>query len=202
MGSSGALSSGGGQSTTDLLAFLGMSADAVETFPRWAAGSGIVAPADGTLYLTYFTPLVSKTVSTFTISSSISSASSGLTLARIGLYAASANGDATLVARSASNTSLLSVAQTTYAESFSTSGGYPANHALVAGTRYAVGVLQVGTTPGRMMSAGPNANASGLLAPVLVAQKASQSDIDGDISSVAAVNLVNVASSALWCRLS
>lgn len=177
----------GGQSTTDLLAALGMSATVVETMPRSTLITAMVAPTDGTLYLTYFTPLVNVSVSTITVLSSASSAASGLTLARLGLYAAAANGDVTLVARTANNTSLLGTTSTSYSEGLSTTGGFPASYSLAAGSRYAVGVLQVGTTPGRVLGAGPSTTAGlGLLAPVFTASKASQADISGNVSSVAA----------------
>jgi hypothetical protein len=52
----------------------------------------------------------------------------------------------TLVARTANDTTLFTATNTTYTRSFDTAGGYPASYTLMAGTRYGIGVLSVGTT--------------------------------------------------------
>lgn len=181
-----------------LLPYLGMSVDVVETFPRPSAIASVI-PATGTTYLTYFTPLVTKTVSNFSMQTPASgSAPSSITLARIGLYTAAANGDVTLVARTASDTSLFDTGLEVETRAFATTGGYPASYELVAGTRYAVGVLQVGTTGGRMIGATSAAGGVYALAPMISAAKSGQTDIDGNLTSVAA----NTTIATPWCRLS
>lgn len=170
-----------------LLGFFGMSSSVVDTVPRWATATTVVTPVSGTVYATYFTPLVDLTVGTITVHSSVSNAASGLTLAKMGLYTAAANGDLTLVARSASNTSLLSALNTQYDEALATAGGFPASYALVTGTRYAVGIIQVGTTPGRMVAtaSGGTSVTYGDDSPPLTAIKAGETDIAGNLASLA-----------------
>lgn len=106
-----------------------------------ASASALVS---GTVYFHQFTATRNMTVSQITMGSGGTN-SSGLTLCRMGLYTASDTG-ATLVARTASDTTLFNSTFTTYTRSFDTTGGYPATYDLVAGQRYAIAVIAVGTT--------------------------------------------------------
>jgi hypothetical protein len=64
----------------------------------------------------------------------------------MGLYTVASDGSVTLVARTASDTTLFtSSASTVFTRSFDTTGGYPSSYTLVAGTRYCCGVVIVGT---------------------------------------------------------
>lgn len=137
--------------TTDLAA----KADAT-TIAKWSGGSSTVvetAPrinlnlaslTSGTVSFSFFTPLVTVTVGTVSMAAA-TTAASGLTLARMGLYTFDET-TATLVARTASDTTLFTVASTLYTRSFDTTGGYPATYTLQAGQRYALAVICVGTT--------------------------------------------------------
>jgi hypothetical protein len=60
---------------------------------------------------------------------------------------------ATLVARTASDTSLLSTANTVFTRALSSVGGFPETYTLQAGTRYALGFIFVGSTPGTVYTA-------------------------------------------------
>lgn len=180
-----------------LLAALGMSASVVDTAPRLTVSNSQTTNVDGTLYLTYFTPLVNLTVSQISMQSGATSLSSGLTLARMALYTAVANGDATLVARTASDTTLFDTTNEVETRAFATAGGYPATYDLVAGTRYAVGVLQVGTTPGRIAASLMPIGAA-VIAPIVAAIKTGQSDIAGNVTSVA----TPIVQATPWARLS
>ena len=74
-----------------------------------------------------------------------STAAAGLTLCRMGLYTYNET-TATLVARTASDTTLFTTVNTSYQRSLNTTGGYPSTYTLTAGTRYGVAVAIVGTT--------------------------------------------------------
>lgn len=98
----------------------------------------------GSVYFHQFTPTRNMTISQITMNTA-GTAAAGLTLARIGLYTASDTA-ATLVAQTASDTTLFNSTFTSYTRSFDTAGGYPATYNLVAGQRYAIAVIAVGTT--------------------------------------------------------
>jgi hypothetical protein len=48
---------------------------------------------------------------------------------------------------------LFGTSNTLYTRALSTTGGFPANYTLVAGTRYALGLLVVGSVPGTVYTA-------------------------------------------------
>jgi hypothetical protein len=124
---------------------LNQPASVVDVFSRDVAGITTVGMTSGTLKLTLFTPLITTTISQITAVSG-NTAAAGLTLARLGLYTFDET-TATLVARCSSDTTLFTAINTAYSRSLdSSTGGYPASYTLTAGTRYAVGVLLVGTT--------------------------------------------------------
>jgi len=164
----------------------------LDIYPRGEALSTGIAQGAGTIYWTFFTPSVSITVSSITMVSG-TTAASGLTLARMGLYTFDET-TATLVARTASDTALFGTVSTAYQRSLSTTGGYPATYTLNAGTRYGVGVICVGTTAplysGRLMNAGVSG-----LTPRCNASLASQTDLVTSSS-------LSTAQGQPWARLS
>jgi hypothetical protein len=158
-----------------LIAWTGQSSSVVETFPRSHlvfSGSLLVS---GQVIFTFFTPLVTTTVSQISMSV-VSTAASGLTLARMGLFTFNES-TATLVARTASDTTLFTATRTVYTRSFdSSSGGFPATYTLTAGTRYGVGVIAVGTTMPLLSGTTPPFEIA-TLAPRLSASRSGQSDL-------------------------
>jgi len=118
----------------------------IETMPRIASFSGN-SQGNGGINFVYFTPIKTVTVSSITFIGT--TASSGLTLCRFGLYTFDGT-TVTLVASTTSETSstIFSTANTAYKRSF-TSG---ATYTLQAGSRYAVACLQVGTTPASLLA--------------------------------------------------
>lgn len=128
----------------------------------------------GTIYLEFFTPVNTLTVSQITMINN-TTASSGLTLCRMGLYSFDET-TATLVAQTASDTTLFNSSATAYTRSFSTAGGYPATYQLVAGTRYALGFICVGTTMPTFAVASPAVGAN-LIAPKIYTTKTAQTDL-------------------------
>lgn len=133
----------------DMLLRWSSPSSSVETTFRHEAMANTIPPSSGNVLLTFFTPLASITISQILMSSG-AVASSGLTLARMGLYTVTESA-ATLVARTASDTTLFAATNTAYTRSLATAGGFPASYTLTAGTRYAVGVIQVGTTPAQLV---------------------------------------------------
>ena len=103
----------------------------------------------------------------------------GATLIRMGLYTFDGT-TATLVARTASDTTLFNTQYAIYTRSFDTTGGYPATYNLVAGQRYGFSVIIVGTTMPTVygMTLGSNVGgAIGNLAPKLSAYRGGQTDL-------------------------
>lgn len=141
-----------------------------------------VTVASGTAIFHFFTPLTTITVSQITMGCH-SAAASGLTLARMGLYTFDES-VATLVARTASDTTLFTATRTLYTRSLDTAGGYPATYTLQAGVRYGVAVIAVGTTGPSLSGIGSLAEITGL-APRVAASRASQTDLPASVSNAA-----------------
>jgi len=74
------------------------------------------------------------------------------TLIRFGIYTRSGT-TFTLVARTASDTTIFSVSATKYTRALDTTGGYPATYTMTRGTEYFISVIQVATTPAAMIAA-------------------------------------------------
>lgn len=129
---------GGDRSAAVQSAGLSLLASGEEAVPRIMMTSED-RPASGTLHLTYFTARKTETVTK--VQTNVSSgAAAGLTLARIGIYSVAANGGLTLVASTPSDTAMWTATFTPYQKTFSVAW------AKLAGQRYAVGILGVGTT--------------------------------------------------------
>jgi hypothetical protein len=124
---------------------LGQAADVIDAIPRTASAAGVTAVA-GQALMAFFTPVTTITVSQIAMSTANGAVAAGLTLARMGIYTYTEGGTATLVARTASDTSLFAATNTTYTRSLDTTGGYPSTYTLNAGTRYGVAYICVGTT--------------------------------------------------------
>jgi hypothetical protein len=151
---------------------------------------GTAGQSTGAAVVTYFTPTQNLTVSQITYVGA-GGASSGLTLARFGLYDGT-----TLLARTASDTTLFNTANTVYTRSFDTAGGYPSSYNLIAGTRYAVGIIQVGTTPGQLQASKATVQTLSL-SPQIMGRSTGQADVP-TTPPTATTNLPDV----LFARLS
>lgn len=159
--------------------------------------TGLYAPVSGGMTWTQFTPAVDITVSSIAMMSN-TTGSSGLTLARMGVYSVNSNGTSgTLLARTASDTTLFNTANTLYTRSFDTTGGYPASLTLTAGTRYAIAQVSVGTTTGNKLAyAALNTIPASSIVPVSSNSATGQTDLPATPTSVPAVT------TAGWGRLS
>lgn len=110
-----------------------------ETMPRMFAFQSNVTAATQVLKLTYFSARKTETITQVRMTSG-GTAAATITLCRIGIYSVAGNGDITLVASTPNDTALFAGTFTRYTKSLS------ASWAKAAGTRYALGVLTVGTT--------------------------------------------------------
>ena len=166
--------------------------NAIDWLPRGHGTLGLVGGTSGMLSLAFFTAPTAMTVTTITfVSAGVVSAS--LTLCKFALFTVSetisnaatvTTPSITMVAQTASDTTIGNVANTIYSRAFSTAGGYPASYNLVAGTRYAVGFLLVGTTPGQWQSANVNSGTFMRLPPAASGAVLSLSDMPTSATNV------------------
>jgi hypothetical protein len=172
---------------------LNMSSTAVDTFSRITNTAN--ALVSGTQYFTFFTPLASRTVSEITMSSA-GTAAATVTTVKMGLYTYDGT-TATLVAETANDATVFTSTFTSYTRSFSTGGGYAANYNLVAGTRYALGLIVVATTmPSVYMSNTFVPNSLNVLDPRLSGSVTGQTDL------LATRTTFTVTTLAPWGRFS
>jgi len=182
-----------GDAFSTLAANINQSVDVVDVTPRY--GSTVGTPTSGTVYFTMFSPLWTKQISSISVSSA-TVATTGASLVRFGLYSISGN-TATLLAQTASDPTIFSSTSTLYTRTLSTSGGYPGTYTLVAGTRYAIGVVVIAATPGSIYTAynSPPSTISSL-SPRITGSVALQTDLPLTVSSF------NSSTLAAWGRLS
>lgn len=157
----------------------GQPSGTVDTVWRNMQTPSFNAGSSGQVFFCFFTPLATVTVSQITMASG-TPAASGLTLCRMGIFTTNETA-VTLIARTASDTTLFASTQTAYTRSLATAGGYPSTVTLTAGTRYGVGVIQVGTTPAGLCGVFNVAPLAGL-SPRTNGSSSGQSDL-GNLSS-------------------
>ena len=117
--------------------------NAIGNLPHYSAIANS-SPTAGRVTLMRLVPWKNVTVSNIAIGTAAVS-SSGLTLARFGIYTRSGS-TFTLVARTASDTTIGNTSSTKYTRALDTTGGYPATYAMTAGSEYWVGFIFTGTT--------------------------------------------------------
>lgn len=164
----------GAVSASALLGFSNSSATAIDVIPRNIQNTA-VALTSGSMILTFFTPLATRTITQITASTG-STAGAGLTLARLGLYTFDET-TATLVAATANDTTLFTAANTNYTRSLSTGGGLPSSYTLTAGSRYGFAVLATGTTMPSLIGLNASGFTFATLAPRANGQRPSQTDL-------------------------
>lgn len=135
--------------------------------------------ASQVLRLVFFTARRTETITQVRSFTGTTAAAATPTLCRYGVYQVAADGGATLVASTASDTTLFAAANTGYTRSFTVS------FAKVAGQRYGLGILVVSAAA--MPSYGGAAaildNAESGRAPVLGATIAAQADLPGSFTA-------------------
>jgi hypothetical protein len=174
---------------------LNQSLSVVDVAPR--PGNSTATLSSGNAYFTFFSPLWSSNINSISISSG-TVVTSGVTLIRFGLYTFNeGTGVATLVARTAASTSIFASANTLATLLFSTTGGYPATYTLAAGTRYALGVIVVATTPGSVYTA---YNAQPLVLSALSPRTTGVVGSQTDLPSTTTISTASTVS--VWGRFS
>lgn len=139
MGSSGATPTQATADTGNSLTTVG----GVETWPRISMAE--FPGVSGRLWLGYVTPPISTTISRLGCLSG-GTGNTASTLGRLGLFTVAANGDITLVARTAVDATIGNATFSAFDRALDTAGGFPASIALTYGRRYAFGLLIVAGT--------------------------------------------------------
>lgn len=160
-----------------LMYFRAQAMAGAETVPRLIANSTSVVTSTGALRFTFFTAASSFTATQVQMQSGGTPAAATPTLARIGLYSVATNGDLTLVASTANDTTLFAAANTLYTRSLSSS------YQLVAGQRYAIAVLIVTATTAPTVLGSGIGTAASALSPRLSASIGSQTDLPASVLS-------------------
>lgn len=142
---------------------------------------GTPGTGTGTLRLTYFTARKTETTTQIRVWTATTAAGATPTICRVGLYSIATNGNGTLVASIANDTSLFAAASTPYTRSWSVS------YAKVAGQLYAMGILVVtAATAPTLMGSAPSQAASNEMfnqTPRKSAALASQTDLPGSFTN-------------------
>jgi hypothetical protein len=169
------------------------SLSVVDVYPRIGNFTG--TPTSGTVYLTMFTPTWTTTISSISVAAA-TIATTGASLVRFGLYTVSGN-TATLVARTASDTTIFSTTNTLYTRTLNSTGGYSETYTLVAGTRYAIGLIVLASTTGSIQMAWSSIPGTlSTLSPRITGALASQSDLPSSIGSMSPSTI------SVWGRFS
>jgi len=178
----------------------GTPTGAAETVPRAFLTSGNTN--SGELWLSFFTPLRTVTVSQVSMANS-GTAAATTTTAKMGLYSVDENDNITLVARTANDATLFNSTFTVYTRSFDTTGGFPANYELEAGKRYALGFLVVASTTPTLFLASYTFGNFMAQDPILAGLLGSQTDLPLALDNVNG-NLprYNRANRKYWARFS
>jgi hypothetical protein len=171
-------------------------ATAIDWLPRGHGTIGLTNATSGMLALAFFTAPYSITATTLTFVNA-ATATASLSLCRFALFTVSetitdsvtaTSPSITMVARTASDTTIGNVANTIYSRTFATAGGYPASYNIVGGTRYAVGLLIVGTTPGSWQAGTVTAGIYMRLPPMAAGAVTGLSEIPTSATSVSLGN--------------
>lgn len=155
-----------------------------ETIPRLNASSSATM-SSGVLRLVFFTAAKTETITQLRVVVGSTPAAATPTLIRFGVYSVAASGDIALLASTPNDTTLLTVAQTSYSKALS------APWVKVAGTRYAIGGLVVTAAAAPNLYGIVPLNTSEMtLDPRVAASVGSQADLPGSVlnASVAAAN--------------
>jgi hypothetical protein len=179
---------------TTLIGSVNQSATVVDVAPR--VGNFTGTPSSSTTYFTFFTPRTTTAVTSISVASA-STQTTGQSLVRFGLYTIDGSGNATLVARTASDSTIFSALNTVYTRTFNTTGGFPSTYTLVAGTRYALGVVIVAATVGTVYTAFDNIPAPlSTLAPRITGLVSATADLPTSATTYSTSTI------GIWGRLS
>lgn len=161
------------------------------TIPRYNCGSAVSMGASQSMRLTYFTASVSGTFTQLKTISSTTAAGATPSLCKMGLYSVDASGNGTLVASTASDTTLWSAANTVY------TSATQASYTVTKGQRYALAVLvvtaaAVPTVVGASMAGSAAANATMAESPRLAGALNGQSDLPASFTDASLTGVASV----------
>jgi hypothetical protein len=166
-----------------LMQVQGEGTDRVFSRSRYSIAQMSATTAGHTL-VAYFTPLKSLLISKLALYSG-STATTGATLIRFGLWTVDGSDNLTLVAGIANDTAIFATGNTRYERALDTGGGLPSTYQLVAGTRYAAGFIIVGGSPGTVYGlTGTSASAGASSGRFIAGLKAGFTDL-ANLSSLA-----------------
>jgi len=137
-------------------AFTFGAAGVMATHPRFIL-SGTSAPTSGVILHNKLVP--HKTVTISNIAFVCATLGGTTTLTRFGIYTRSGT-TFTLVARTASDTTIFSTSNTKFTRALDTTGGYPATYTLTAGAEYWISFIIVAGTPASVLIATNRTTAS------------------------------------------
>lgn len=155
-----------------------------ETWPRLAGFStSQAALASGTIGLSYFTCRKTEVSTQIRVPTGNTVAAATPTLCKIGIYSVAANGDLTLVASIANDTTLFATTFTNYTRS------WVAPFTKIAGQRYAVAQIVVsGAARPNFLVVGAALNVAELfIAPAIGAQLVGQVDLPASITAASLI---------------
>lgn len=152
---------------------------AISSIERSGVNTQVHPTGSGLLRMGFFTPSRSLTATQVRIISGTTAAGATPTLVRVGLYLIAANGDGTLVASTANDTTLLAGTNTVYTRALS------ASYAISAGQRYSTGVLVVTAATAPTLQGGISslAGAECLQAPAFSAYLSGLADLPASFTS-------------------
>lgn len=147
------------------------------TLARRAVGLSTVTTGNGILRLTYFVARKGETITQVRTMSG-ATAQVGATMCKVGIYSEDSSGNLTLVGSTANTTTLWAATNTAYTTSLS------ASFAKTRGTRYAVGILVVGSSTAPTMNGNlvPTAGTETSLSPRLSALFGGQTDLPSSVA--------------------
>lgn len=144
----------------------------IDSIARTDAQASITLTSQ-TMLLGYFTPEVAFTATNLLVCASTTQ-SATITLGRMGLYSVDGSGNLTLLQGTTNDTALLGTGSTVYTKAITST-------ALTRGSRYAVGLLMVGTTAGSVRGASGVAALTSL-SPRTAAAVTGQSDLPSSVA--------------------
>lgn len=184
----GCISIAGGGITDTYAPADGAPASGDDSFSRRQINTNQVGAASGTMLLTHWNSKKTFTCPGFTLYTG-NTAASGLTLARVGLYTVDDNDNLTLVASNANDLTMFTSTGQVYTRTFSS------QVSIIRGQRYALGILQVGTTPatfyGILLGASTTATTTiSLVKPVIISRVTGQTDLPNSplVGSLTGIN--------------
>jgi hypothetical protein len=162
------------------------TAGVIATVPRLMLGL-VTTPASGTISHSRIIPHRDFTVTNIAFANGTTA--SVPTLIRFGIYTRSGT-TFTLVARTASDTTIFNTGNTKFTRALDTTGGYPATYTMTRGNEYFISVIVLASSaPSLLMNNTRAATVANAATGVMVYQQTSQSDLVASSTGTASTTL-------------